>query len=100
MAYKPALEKISNFDINWNIVSYPNPSWAKVVFPDLSEDEAVFKLAEAIFAASRVDVADPVSAWAQHNANLAKRSSWLNGERFSALHFTGPGTDQIGRAHV
>ena len=93
MAYKPALEKISNFDINWNIVSYPNPSWAKVVFPDLPEDEAVFRLAEAIFAASRVDVADPVSAWAQHNANLAKRSSWLNGERFSALHFTGPGTD-------
>lgn len=93
MAYKPALEKISNFDINWNIVSYPNPSWAKVVFPDRPEDEAVFKLAEAIFAASRVDVTDPVSAWAQHNANLAKRSSWLNGERFSALHFTGPGTD-------
>ena len=93
MAYKPALEKISNFDINWNIVSYPNPSWAKVVFPDLPEDEAVFRLAEAIFAASRVDITDPVSAWAQHNANLAKRSSWLNGERFSALHFTGPGTD-------
>ena len=58
-AYKPALEKISNFDINWNIISYPNPSWAKQVFPDVSEDEAVRKLADAIFAASRVDVADP-----------------------------------------
>ncbi len=44
-AYKPALEKISNFDINWNIISYPNPSWAKQVFPDVSEDEAVRKLA-------------------------------------------------------
>ena len=93
MAYKPALEKISNFDINWNIVSYPNPSWAKVVFPDLPEDEAVSKLADAIFAASRVDVADPIAAWADHNANLKKRSGWLNGERFAALHFTGPGTD-------
>src|SRR5690606_23771324 len=29
MAYKPALENISNIDINWNIVSYPNPSWAR-----------------------------------------------------------------------
>ncbi|MBU1313350.1 MAG: aminopeptidase [Alphaproteobacteria bacterium] len=93
MAYKPALEKISNFDINWNIVSYPNPSWAKVVFPDLPEEEAVFKLAEAIFAASRVDLADPVAAWAAHNATLRSRSDWLNGERFEALHFTGPGTD-------
>ncbi|MDS7595934.1 aminopeptidase [Agrobacterium tumefaciens] len=92
-AYKPALEKISNFDINWNIISYPNPSWAKQVFPDLPEDEAVRKLADAIFAASRVDLADPVAAWAEHNANLAKRSKWLNGERFASLHFTGPGTD-------
>ena len=93
MAYKPALEKIANFDINWNIVSYPNPSWAKQVFPNDPEDVAVEKLANAIFAASRVDVADPVGAWAAHNAGLAKRSAWLNGERFAALHFKGPGTD-------
>ena len=93
IAYKPALEHISNFDINWNICSYPNPSWARLVFPGLPVDEAVNKLAEAIFAASRVNEADPVAAWAAHNAELRKRSSWLNGERFSALHFTGPGTD-------
>ncbi|WP_077962718.1 aminopeptidase [Ensifer adhaerens] len=93
IAYKPALEKISNFDINWNIVSYPNPSWAKLVFPNDPEAVAVEKLANAIFAASRVDVADPVAAWKEHNTNLARRSAWLNGERFAALHFTGPGTD-------
>ncbi|KQR78307.1 aminopeptidase [Rhizobium sp. Leaf341] len=93
MAYKPALEKISNFDINWNIVSYPNPSWARQMFPEDAEDLAVEKLANAIFAASRVDVDDPVAAWKAHNANLRERSTWLNGERFSALHFTGPGTD-------
>ena len=49
IAYKPALEKISNFDINWNIVSYPNPSWAKQVFSDDPEAIAVEKLANAIF---------------------------------------------------
>jgi aminopeptidase len=93
IAYKPALEHISNFDINWNICSYPNPSWAKLVFPDLPIEEAVRKLADAIFAASRVDRDDPIGAWADHNAELRKRSTWLNGERFAALHFTGPGTD-------
>ncbi|MDM7982346.1 MAG: aminopeptidase [Rhizobium sp.] len=93
IAYKPALEHISNFDINWNICSYPNPSWAKLVFPDMPIEEAVRKLADAIFAASRVDRDDPIAAWAEHNAELKKRSTWLNGERFSALHFTGPGTD-------
>lgn len=93
MAYKPALEHISNFDINWSICSYPNPSWAKLVFPDLPIEAAVAKLADAIFAASRVDLDDPVSAWRQHNADLAKRSKWLNENRFSALRYTGPGTD-------
>jgi aminopeptidase len=93
IAYKPALEKISNFDINWHICSYPNPAWARQVFPDVPEDEAVHKLAEAIFAASRINTPDPIAAWAEHNANLKKRSGWLNGERFAALQFTGPGTD-------
>lgn len=93
IAYKPALEHISNFDINWNICSYPNPSWAKLVFPDMPIEEAVRKLADAIFAASRVDRDDPITAWAEHNGELKKRSTWLNGERFAALHFTGPGTD-------
>jgi aminopeptidase len=92
-AYKPALEKISNFDINWNIVSYPNPSWARQIFPELSEEDAVRKLADAIFAASRVDRDDPVAAWREHNAALHRRSTWLNEMRFSALHFKGPGTD-------
>jgi aminopeptidase len=93
MAYKPALEKITGFDINWNIVSYPSPSWARQVFPNDSEDEAVRKLAQAIFAASRVDQADPIAAWNAHNAALKARWSWLNERSFDALHFTGPGTD-------
>ncbi|SFI78026.1 aminopeptidase T. Metallo peptidase. MEROPS family M29 [Phyllobacterium sp. CL33Tsu] len=92
-AYQPALEKIAGFDINWNIVSYPNPSWARQVFPDQDPDVAVAMLADAIFAASRVDVEDPVSAWRDHNAALHRRTAWLNAHAFSALHFKGPGTD-------
>ncbi|HMF69743.1 MAG TPA: aminopeptidase [Phyllobacterium sp.] len=94
-AYQPALEKITNFEVNWNIVSYPNPSWAKQVFPDQDPDVAVTMLANAIFAASRVDLDDPVSAWRDHNAALHKRTKWLNERTFSALHFKGPGTDLI-----
>jgi aminopeptidase len=93
MAYQPALEKIAGFDINWNIIAFPGTSWAKQVFPGEADNVAVAKLADAIFAASRVDNADPVSAWAAHNAALRTRTEWLNGQRFAALHFTGPGTD-------
>ncbi|HEY5818403.1 MAG TPA: aminopeptidase [Mesorhizobium sp.] len=93
IAYKPALEKIVGFDINWSILSYPNPSWARQMFPGDEEDVAVGKLADAIFAASRINTPDPVAAWEAHNANLHKRTAQLNGQRFHALHFTGPGTD-------
>jgi aminopeptidase len=93
MAYRPALEKIVGFDINWNIVSYPSPAWARQVFPDDEEHIAVAKLADAIFAASRVDNDQPIAAWNKHNASLRERTEWLNGQRFSALHYSGPGTD-------
>ena len=93
IAYKPALEKIANFAINWSIASYPTLDWAKRIFPDMADEDAVAALADAIFAASRVNTPDPVAAWAAHNAALATRTKWLNDQRFSALHFTSPGTD-------
>src|SRR6201984_2028900 len=62
-AYQPALGKIVNFDTNWNIIAYPSASWARQVFPDDAEDVAVSKLAEAIFAASRVDRDGAVPNW-------------------------------------
>jgi aminopeptidase len=93
IAYQPALQKIANFDINWNIISYPSPSWAKQVFAGDEEDVAVAKLADAIFAASRVDNDDAIAAWQKHNATLRIRTEWLNGQRFSALRYSGPRTD-------
>src|SRR5215468_5005059 len=76
IAYQPALEKIVNFDTNWNIISYPSPSWARQVFPDDAEDVAVAKLANAIFSASRVANDDPIGAWNEHNARLRERTEW------------------------
>ncbi len=43
-AYKPAMQPIVNFDINWTIVSYASPAWARAMFPDVSEEKAVEKL--------------------------------------------------------
>ncbi|MCO5063271.1 MAG: aminopeptidase [Rhizobiaceae bacterium] len=93
IAYTPVREKITGFDINWTILSYPNPTWAAKIFPNDDEDTAVAKLANAIFAATRVDQPDPVAAWKAHNADLHRRTARLNESRFHALHFKGPGTD-------
>ena len=92
-AYRPALELIVNHEINWSIVACATPAWAAAVFPDLSQDEALARLWDAIFAASRADQPDPVAAWKQHDANLHARAKRLNEKRYSALHFRGPGTD-------
>jgi aminopeptidase len=92
-AYKPAQAKIVQFDINWTIVPYPGAAWARQVFQNDDEETAVRKLADAIFAATRISTPDPVAAWAAHNARLKERQTWLTGKNFKALKYTGPGTD-------
>jgi len=93
VAYRPALELITGFGINWTVTCYATPAWARTMFPDLPEDAAVAKLWDAIFAASRIDAPDPVAAWAEHNASLHARTAKLNARQYAALHFRGPGTD-------
>jgi aminopeptidase len=92
-AYRPALELITRHDINWTIVAAATPAWAASVFPDLPADQALERLWDAIFAASRVDLPDPVAAWREHDAGLHRRADLLNQKRYYALHFKAPGTD-------
>lgn len=80
----------------WSIVSIPTVGWAKKVFPNVSEDEAVEKLWDAIFKIVRVDSQDPVKAWEEHKNTLKKNMDFLNSKRFKSLHYTNSlGTDLI-----
>lgn len=92
-AYQPALAAISGFQINWAILACPTPDWAARIFPDLPAPQALLRLTDAIAQTARLDHADPVAAWAAHNAELARRCAMLNEARFDALHFRAPGTD-------
>ena len=92
-AYRPALELITRHEINWTIVACATPAWAAAVFPDLPRDQALARLWDAIFAASRADQLDPGAAWKAHDAILQASAKRLNDKRYSALHFRGPGTD-------
>ncbi|MCC5965963.1 MAG: aminopeptidase [Natronohydrobacter sp.] len=93
MAYRPALAAISGFHINWSIISCPTPDWAARMFPDLPPAQALATLTEAVARTARLDQPDPVAAWAEHNAALARRCAMLNAARFDALRFRAPGTD-------
>src|SRR5579863_5568078 len=92
-AYRPAMELITRHEINWTIVACATPAWAAAVFPDLPPQQALTRLWDAIFAASRANLHDPVAAWKEHDANLHARAGRLNEKRYAALHFRGPGTD-------
>ncbi|OXS55347.1 aminopeptidase [Cohnella sp. CIP 111063] len=85
---------IQSDKVSWTVVAASTKDWAVKVFPDsASEQEAVDKLWTAIFSAVRLDAADPVKDWAEHDANLHKKSDWLNENRFAKLHYRAPGTD-------
>ena len=92
-ASRPALDLITRHEINWTIIPCATAAWARTVFPNESEGGAVGRLWDAIFAATRIDAPDPVSAWRAHDAHLQQRAQLLNAKRFAALQYRGPGTD-------
>lgn len=79
--------------VSWTVVAGAGKEWAKKVFPDAGEQEAVEKLWKAIFDSVRLDAEDPVKAWEEHHAALSAKSDKLNEYRFHKLHYTAPGTD-------
>ncbi len=90
--YRERLMKNRN---TWCIVSVPTQAWARKVFPELSGEDAVDRLWEEILRAVRVkEDGDPVKAWQEHTAFLAKAADFMNGNDFHALHYRNSlGTD-------
>ena len=81
--------------VQWCLFSVPNPAWAKKVFPEVDETEAVSKLWDAIYATVRVsEFNDPIEEWRIHNENLRTRKEKLTGYNFKYLKYKNSlGTD-------
>jgi aminopeptidase len=78
----------------WCVAAAPTKAWAKKVFPNLSQEDAVEKLWDAIFMTNRIDKEDPVAAWDVHKNNLKKRMAFLNDNHFKYLKYSNSlGTD-------
>jgi aminopeptidase len=78
---------------NWTAVPCPTRAWAKLVHPELSEDEAWVRLCDEILHVCRLDEDDPIAAWEERAAVLVGAAERLSARRFDQLHFEGPGTD-------
>ena len=90
---RPFRELISRNQTNWTVVAAAGEGWAARVFPQVPRSEQVPRLWDAIGRLCRLDRPDPIAAWEAHLKSLALRRDILNNKRYSALKYTGPGTD-------
>lgn len=99
MARETAFEPFEYYTMGnygqWSIVAIPTVSWAKKVFPDKPDEEALSALWEAVCASVRItEDNDPVAEWEKHNKELHHNCELLNSHNFKSLHFKNSmGTD-------
>lgn len=92
-AMSPATKFRMTGQTKWCIAAVPSVAWAKSVYPNMSDEDAVDALWQKIFDATRVNTEDPVAAWQQHDLNLKKYKNFLNEKKYEKLVFKAPGTD-------
>jgi aminopeptidase len=78
---------------NWCIVPAPHREWAKLVFPDLPEDEAYERLWEQLEHVLRLDEPDPAAAWDERMEVLRDSARRIADHHFDAIELRGPGTE-------
>ena len=93
--FLPLQSYTMNNEGQWSIVALSSPGWAKKVFPEMEEAEAMKALWEAILMSVRVsEDNDPIAEWDKHNKDILRYSKQLNEYDLKALHFTNSlGTD-------
>ncbi len=78
----------------WVIAGYPTKEWAKKVFPELNEDQAMNRLLEAILLTARAADGNGIENWKEHEIQLKKRCAYLNSLHLSSLRYKSKtGTD-------
>ncbi len=92
-AVRPFREQISRNQTNWTVIAAAGSAWAARMFPDMACERQIGRLWDAIAHLCRLDRPDPVAAWEQHLAALAAKRDELNGRQYSALRYSGPGTN-------
>ncbi len=94
-ALKEFNDKMMTSEYSWNLVSVPVLPWAKKVFPNLSDKEAMDALWDAIYETLRIDGSGgAVEKWQAHTKRLKEKCDKLNALGLKQLHYqTELGTD-------
>lgn len=81
-------------NLRWTVVAYPCAAWARKIFPDVTDAQAIRLLWDAIFKSVRITRGDTVKKWEKHDRILKRRAGKLNKYAFTALQFKNSlGTD-------
>ncbi|HEY3184426.1 MAG TPA: aminopeptidase [Gaiellaceae bacterium] len=78
---------------NWSIVPCPHPAWAKLVHPELDDEEAYAQLWQELWHVLRLDEGDPARAWDDRMDTLRRSAETLATRRFDRIELRGPGTE-------
>ncbi|MDA3733864.1 aminopeptidase [Niameybacter massiliensis] len=104
MALEAFRRYTQNGDVAWCVASIPTVEWAHKVFPEATDDkDAVDKLWDKIFIATRIYEEDPVASWKAHTENLKEKTDFLTAKKFTKLHYIAPGTDlyvELPKGHI
>ena len=92
---KQVLTVVNERLVNWTVVPSPTPRWARLVYPELADADALERLWGEIGHVCRLDEPDPVAAWATRAEELEDHARRLAAAGFDALHFEGQGTDLV-----
>jgi aminopeptidase len=84
---------VNRMTTNWCVAPAPTVGWAKLVYPDLSDEEALDALWDAMAHICRLDEPDPAAAWRERAQTLELIAARLSDRRFDAIRLHGPGTD-------
>ena len=93
-ALKAYRKRITGSECQWCVCSVPSKAWAKAVFPELDDDEAVGRLWKEILAACRADSGNAVRKWKEHTDEIRKHVDIMNSYGFRTLRYrNSAGTD-------
>ena len=85
-AIEPGRERMMRNEMPWCVASIPTPAWAKAVFPDKDEEDAIACLWEEIFKACRIG-GDAIADWKDYSDDVCKHVNILNELNFKTLRY-------------
>ena len=76
-----------------SIAAVPSAGWAKAVFLDLPEQQAVEKLWDCVLSCTRCMEPDPIAAWDEFIRRTNERKRILNEKKYVTFHYKSAKTD-------